>query len=96
MPTPESIRELAAVPGLTVIGSGGVRNGLDAAKAIALGADLVGLAQRFLEAANESAGAAVDRAMRLVRELEIAMFCSGARDLDALRRVPVRRRDARS
>ena len=94
-PTPLSIRELAAIPGATVIGSGGVRNGLDAAKAIAFGADLVGLAQRFLEAADESAEAVAARAARLVRELEIAMFCSGASDLAALRRAPLRRRSER-
>ena len=94
-PTPLSIRELAAIPGLTVIGSGGVRNGLDVAKAIALGADLVGLAQRFLEAANESAEAAAARAARVVRELEIAMFCAGVRDLAELRRAPLRRRSER-
>ena len=95
VPTPLSIRELAAIPGATVIGSGGVRNGLDAAKAIAFGADLVGLAQRFLEAADDSAEAVVARAARLVRELQIAMFCAGAGDLAALRRVPLRRRSER-
>ncbi len=94
-PTPLSIRELAAIPGVTVIGSGGVRNGLDAAKAIAFGADLAGLAQRFLEAADDSAEAVVERAARVVRELEIAMFCCGAADLAALRRVPLRRRSER-
>ena len=94
-PTPLSIRELAAIPGATVIGSGGVRNGLDAAKAIAFGADLVGLAQRFLEAADRSAEAVVERAERLVRELRIAMFCCGAGDLEALKRAPLRRRGER-
>ncbi len=94
-PTPLSIRELAAIPGATVIGSGGVRNGLDAAKAIAFGADLVGLAQRFLEAADESAETVTARAARVVRELEITMFCSGVADLATLRRVPLRRRSER-
>ena len=94
-PTPLSIRELAAIPGLTVIGSGGVRNGVDVAKAIAFGADLVGLAQPFLEAANDSPGAAAAKARRVVRELEIAMFCSGARDLGELKRTPLRRRSER-
>lgn len=87
VPTPDSIRQLAAIEGLTVIGSGGVRSGLDVAKAIAFGADLVGLAQPFLEAAMESADAVYERIQRCVQELKIAMFCTGARSLDELRRV---------
>ena len=64
-----------------------MRNGLDAAKAIAFGADLVGLAQPFLEAAMESADAVYERIQRCIRELEIAMFCAGAGSLDELRRL---------
>jgi len=92
VPTPDSIREIAAIPGVTVIGSGGVRNGIDVAKAIALGAHLVGMAQPFLAAAHESPERAVAKARRTVRELEIAMFCSGVRTLGELRRVELKRR----
>ena len=92
VPTPDSIRQLAAIEGLTVIGSGGVRSGLDAAKAIAFGADLVGLAQPFLEAAMESADAVYERIQRCVQELKIAMFCAGARSLDELRRLELQPR----
>ncbi len=91
IPTPDAIRELRAIPGLTIVGSGGLRNGLDVAKAIALGADLAGLAFPFLEAAAESAERVVELAARIVRELRIAMFCAGARDLAVLRDVPLRR-----
>ncbi len=90
VPTCDSIRQLAAIGGLTVIGSGGVRSGLDAAKALHLGADLVGLAQPFLEAAMESAERVYERIQRTVQELRITMFCAGARDLAELRRVELR------
>jgi len=92
VPTPRSIRELAAIEGLQVIGSGGVRTGIDVAKAIALGADLVGLAQPFLEAAMVSAEKVSARIARTVQELKITMFCTGAGDLAELRRVPLERR----
>lgn len=89
VPTPESIRQLAAIEGLTVIGSGGVRSGVDVAKAIALGADLVGLAQPFLGPAMESAGKVYDKILRVQQELRIAMFCVGARNLRELRNIPL-------
>lgn len=87
--TPDSIRQLREIPGVTVIGSGGVRNGLDAAKAIALGADLAGLAYPFLQVATVSAEAVQSAIERALRELRIAMFCAGAADLAALRRTPI-------
>lgn len=87
VPTPDSIRSLAALDGVQVIGSGGVRNGVDVAKALAMGASVVGLAQPFLAAATESADAVYARIQRVVRELEIAMFCCGARTPSDLRHV---------
>ncbi|MDA8020667.1 MAG: type 2 isopentenyl-diphosphate Delta-isomerase [Thermoanaerobaculia bacterium] len=89
VPTPLSIRQLVAIDGLTVIGSGGVRSGLDVAKAIALGASVVGLAQPFLQPAVQGADAVYTKIMRIVRELRITMFCLGARTLDDLSRTPI-------
>lgn len=89
--TPESIQQLRRIEGATIIGSGGVRNGVDIAKTVALGASLSGLAHPFLEPALDSADAVCKRIERVVEELKIAMFCVGAKDLEALARVPLRR-----
>jgi len=94
VPTPESIRQLATLPGVQVIGSGGIRSGVDIAKALALGADLGGMAFPFLEAANISTAAVVERIQHAAFELRICMFCTGARDVAALRRVPLLRESA--
>ena len=95
LPTPRSIVECRRVPGLTVIGSGGLRHGVDVAKAIALGADLAGMAWPFLAAATESSQRVVERIERVVRELRIAMFCLGARTIAELQRVPIHKRSER-
>jgi len=92
VPTPVSIKEVAAVQGVTVIGSGGIRSGLDAAKAIALGAHLVGTAYPLLKPATVSAEAVIERVGRIVDELRIAMLCVGTRTIDELRRVDLLKR----
>ena len=73
-----------ALPHLPVFASGGMRTGIDAAKAIALGAALVGLASPVLRAAAESAEAAYDEVFAVDEELRISMFCTGARTLGDL------------
>jgi isopentenyl-diphosphate delta-isomerase len=90
IPTPESIRQLRRIDGVTIIGSGGLRSGLDVAKAVALGADLAGLAQPFLEAALDSSERVGQRIDRIVHELKIAMFCLSARTVSDLKSVPIR------
>ncbi|MEF2551494.1 type 2 isopentenyl-diphosphate Delta-isomerase [Aurantimonas sp. A2-1-M11] len=77
----------AACPDTIVIGSGGVRDGLDAAKAIRLGADLAGQAAASLGSADESPEAAVAHFRQVIAQLRIACFCTGSADLAALRRA---------
>ena len=85
IPTPIAIARLRDLPGLTIIGSGGVRHGVDVAKAIASGAHLVGMAYGFLRAATASAGEVLEEVRRVVKGLRMSMFCVGARTLDDLR-----------
>lgn len=86
IPTAECIRGVrAAAPQGALIGSGGLKHGVDAAKALALGADLAGFGRSLLGPAVESEEA-LDRALAQVElELRIAMFGIGAADLSALR-----------
>jgi isopentenyl-diphosphate delta-isomerase len=74
-----------ALPDVPLIASGGIRNGVEIAKAIAVGADLCGLALPFLEAANESEQAVHALVGELVTALRIAQFASGSRRLVDLR-----------
>jgi isopentenyl-diphosphate delta-isomerase len=90
LPTTEAIREVrAALPDIPLIGSGGVRSGVDMAKAIALGADLAGTAKPALGPAVDERGAeaVAEGLSAYIGELRVAMFCSGCGDLAALRRL---------
>ncbi len=90
IPTAQSIRLVRqGAPKVTVIASGGIRTGVEAAKAIALGADAVGMATPLLKLAALSAQAVVEHLTGVGQELRIAMFCSGARNLQELKDTPV-------
>ena len=88
IPTPVAVVE-AGVAGLPLISTGGVRTGLDAARALALGATLVGMAFPFLKAASESYEAVQAFVRQFVLELNVAMQLSGAADVAQLRQADV-------
>jgi isopentenyl-diphosphate delta-isomerase len=91
IPTPLSLIETRyAAPSSTIIGSGGVWNGIYAAKLIALGADLVGFARPILKAFMTGGYEAMKRYVELyISELKAAMFLVGASSVKELRRKPV-------
>lgn len=78
-----------AVPQIPLIASGGLRDGIDVAKCVALGADLAGMAGPFLKAAVNSAEAVLETINLLHRQLEIAMFAAGAANITALKQTPL-------
>jgi secondary thiamine-phosphate synthase enzyme len=87
--TADCLREARRVaPDARIFASGGVRDGIDVAKAVALGADLVGIAGPFLRAAAAGNGDALDLGRELIEELRIAMFGIGAQTTAQLRSTP--------
>jgi isopentenyl-diphosphate delta-isomerase len=90
IPTAESIQYVAkGAPGINIIASGGLRDGIDIAKCIALGAILGGMAGPFLKAADESVEAVNDLIRQLIAQIRISMLCSGAGDIAALQNTPL-------
>jgi len=93
IPTEEALVSVRqALPEMPLIASGGIRTGLDVAKAIALGADMAALGQPLLASALVSADKVVEFFDGLLNDLKVAMLCAGAGSLAALRQAPLERR----
>lgn len=71
-------------PQIPLIASGGLRDGMEVAKAIALGADLAGMAFPFLQTASESPQALDELVQLLIAEIETVLFCTGNANLSDL------------
>jgi isopentenyl-diphosphate Delta-isomerase len=90
IPTSESIKMVKqGAPDVLVFASGGLRDGLDIAKCIALGASLGGMAGPFLKAAATSSDATVRMIAEIKREIQVCMFSTGAGNIKALQQTPL-------
>lgn len=84
IPTAASLLEVRNAVDISVIASGGLRNGLDIAKCLVLGADLTALAYPFLKAASESSDKVSKFSKLVIDELKSVMFLVGAGNIAAL------------
>lgn len=84
IPTPEALRALSGLD-ITRIASGGIRTGMDMAKAMVLGASLCGMARPLLTPALESAEAVRKVIQKIKREFITAMFLLGATSVEQIR-----------
>ena len=86
IPTAESILNVKRVlPNMTVFASGGLKDGLDIAKCVALGATLGGMAGQFLKAAAISTEKVVETMKLTKKQIEVTMFNVGTGTLDELK-----------
>lgn len=89
LPTSEAIRQVRlACPDTTIVGSGGIRDGIDCAKAIRLGADVAALAAGVLPGAIAGHRQIRDTLSTVIEQLRIACFCTGSANLKMLRSAP--------
>ena len=88
IPTAASIIEVSSAVSIEVIGSGGIRSGIDIAKALSIGADMAGAAHPLLRPATESVESVAKVLRRLRSELRMAMFLTGCKDVGELKNSP--------
>jgi len=88
IPTAISILEVRTAVDIPLVASGGVRSGLDVAKALVLGADLAGLALPLLKPAMESWESVLKLLKKVCEELKLAMVLTGSERIEELKRKP--------
>lgn len=87
IPTDQALKECSKIKGLNLIAGGGLRTGLDISKAIAMGAKMATAAKPLLAPALKSPEASIEILEKLKKELQIAMFVAGCKDLQALEKI---------
>jgi len=87
IPSASSLIEVRTSTEKVVIASGGLRTGQDAARALSLGADAIGIAKPFMEKAVQGSKALEEHVEAILAELRVCMFLVGAKNIKEMRRV---------
>jgi isopentenyl-diphosphate Delta-isomerase len=88
IPTADSIVQVKlGAPDSMIFASGGLSNGVDLAKTLALGATIGGMAGIFLKAAHESLTSLVDKIHEIEYELRLVMFGVGVKSISDLHKI---------
>ena len=85
IPTPASVLNCKKAGIKNIVATGGIRTGLDGAKAIAIGADCFGIAYPLLKPAMKNTKAVIDELKIFIEELKDAMFLVGAKNIRELK-----------
>ena len=92
IPTADAIVDIRSeFPEATLIASGGLKNGIDIAKCIALGASMGGMAHGFLTAAADSAEKLLEKLEILSRQFRTVMFATGSKNIEDLRNRKIKK-----
>ena len=86
IPTAKSIQlvKSAVTDNTLIFASGGLRSGIDAAKCMALGASLTGMASPYLKAADKSAQDVHNKIQEIIKQMQVCMFAAGLENIKAL------------
>jgi isopentenyl-diphosphate delta-isomerase len=87
IPTPVSVIE--ANVGLDIIATGGIRNGMDVARALALGANSAGMAKAVLESATQSSENVIELLKGVIHEVKVTMFLTGSKNISDLKKQEI-------